>query len=167
MIDRKEWIVKRKQIPMRAEKNEAIAQRILPFLHQAQCAALYYPVRQEADIFSYCTKGRDYALPRVLDDQNMKFYPAENLAPGAFGIPEPQGDQEIVPDVIVVPMLCFCDGYRVGYGKGYYDRYLSSHPQCLRVGIAYDEQEGIFTPQAWDERLDVIVTPTRVLRYKR
>ncbi|UNT94549.1 5-formyltetrahydrofolate cyclo-ligase [Allobaculum sp. Allo2] len=89
------------------------------------------------------------------------------LKPGGFGIPEPVSDEEIVPDVLVIPLLVFCDGYRIGYGGGYYDRYLEKHPECLRIGIAFDEQEGQFEPESWDQRLDWIITPTRTLHYDR
>lgn len=104
--------------------------------------------------------------PRV-DGQNMEFYAGSSFARSAFGVLEPTGDEVVIPDVLVVPMLAFCDGWRIGYGKGYYDRYLSKHPECKRIGIAYDEQEGHFVPQPWDERLDVLITPTRVLFFER
>ncbi len=93
------------------------------------------------------------------------------LERGAFGILEPKGEksgqQEVIPSMIIVPLVAFCDGYRKGYGKGYYDRYLQNHPQSLRVGIAFDQQEASFIHEQWDQRLDVIITETRVLIYPR
>lgn len=110
------------------------------------------------------------AAPKVIDDQTIRFYPIENLHPGPFGLlepgGEPEGQQEVVPDLLVIPMLAFWNGYRKGYGKGYYDRYLQKHPDCFRLGIAYDEQEDFYQPNDWDQPLDVIVTPTRILDYR-
>lgn len=109
--------------------------------------------------------------PKVESKTEICFYPVENLSPGVFGILEPagksKGQQEEIPEVLVIPMLRFFNGYRVGYGKGYYDRYLCRHPECLRIGIAYDEQEEEFEPARWDERLDVLITPTRTLFFER
>lgn len=167
MIDRSEWIEKRKQISSRDLKNEQIARRVLPFLKASSCIGYFYPVRQEADIFSLRDPGWTFVLPRVLDKTKMAFYDSTILKPGGFGIPEPVSDEEIVPDVLVIPLLVFCDGYRIGYGGGYYDRYLEKHPECLRIGIAFDEQEGQFEPESWDQRLDWIITPTRTLHYDR
>ncbi|MBF0579330.1 hypothetical protein IM774_05970 [Erysipelotrichaceae bacterium RD49] len=93
------------------------------------------------------------------------------LEPGGFGLLEPAVktyDLEAgIPKTLVIPLLAFQDGFRLGYGGGYYDRYLAKHPECIRVGIAYDEQEEPFIFNPWDERLDYIVTPTRVLHYPR
>ncbi len=103
--------------------------------------------------------------PQWIED----LYDLFNVEPGEFGLLEPcrlEGKKQLeVPEVLLIPLLAFCDGYRMGYGGGYYDRYLAAHSECLRIGIAYDQQEEIFEPAPWDERLDVIVTPTRTLFY--
>ncbi|MFR7639470.1 MAG: 5-formyltetrahydrofolate cyclo-ligase [Allobaculum sp.] len=166
MIDRSILIENRKQILCRQSKNKAIAAKSLPFFQDAECTGHYYPVRGEADIFTYREEidERTCALPVVLNDTEMKFYFPREMRTGAFSIPEPVSDpaQETIPDVIVVPMLAFCWAYRIGYGKGYYDRYLAAHPESLRLGIAYDEQEIQARPAPWDEPLDVLVTPERL-----
>lgn len=156
---------RRRQIAHRDEKNQLIAARLLPFLIDARLPGFYMPLPEEAD--GMAAAQTPIAAPRVLNLTDMKFYLAHTLAPGSFGVLEPQGEQEVVPDVVIVPMLAFCDGYRIGYGKGYYDRYLASHPACRRIGIAYDEQEACFEPEPWDQRLDVLITPTRTLFYPR
>ncbi len=64
----------------------------------------------------------------------------------------------------VVPLLAFNRTlHRIGYGKGCYDRFFVTHPPCVKVGLAYDEQEFEFVPEPQDVPLDYIVTPTRVL----
>ena len=75
--------------------------------------------------------------------------------------------QDISADITIVPMLAFNNNLkRLGYGGGYYDRYLSSHT-TLSVGLAYDEQfldKDIFN--GYDKSLDLIVTPTKILGEK-
>lgn len=68
------------------------------------------------------------------------------------------------PQVCVVPLLAYNDKlYRLGYGGGYYDKYLSSH-KTLKIGICYDEQFIDFAQEQFDVPMDIIVTPTRILR---
>ncbi len=109
------------------------------------------------------------AAPKVMGAKSMAFFEAVDLKPGSMDILEPAGaeggQKEEIPDILIIPMLAFWNGYRKGYGKGYYDRYLAKHPECFRIGIAYDEQEERFEIQPWDERMDILVTPTRILRF--
>lgn len=169
MIDRKQLIARRKQILCRDEKNQKIGAKILPFFQESRRIGYYSPVRQEADIFSVRDQTKPIALPVVLNETDMEFYTGEHLIPGAFQIPEPDpaSSEKTEPDVIVVPMLAFCGAHRIGYGKGYYDRYLKNHPDALRIGIAFDEQEAEFEPNPWDEPLDMLITPTRLFRFDR
>lgn len=166
-------IRKRAQIPERDRKNRRIAQRLLPFFREADSVGIYVPMGAEADagvdwnqtppVFPGAESVR-IVVPKVTDETTIRFYEPICLHPGCFGVQEPpgekQGQEEKVPDVLVIPMLRFCRGYRTGYGKGYYDRYLAKHPECIRIGIAYDEQEDEFEPADWDERLDFLITPT-------
>lgn len=68
-------------------------------------------------------------------------------------------------DVCFLPLLaCDKNKNRLGYGKGYYDRFLASHP-CLKIGLAYSFQvvEGI-ERKPWDIPLDIIVTDTQIIK---
>lgn len=186
-MNRKELIQKRKQIPDRQEKDFRIACGLLPFFKLANRIALYLPVRGEVDVVQFLQLADEkktqsetlidlqtqreqiWLVPKVESETVMRFYPLDHLEPGAFGILEPAGkaggQKEEVPELLIIPLLAFCDGYRMGYGGGYYDRYLQAHPLSIRIGIAYDEQEADFQPAPWDERLDVMITPTRILYY--
>ncbi len=125
----------------------------------------------ESPVAFYQTERRPASFAPFTPQWIEDLYDLFNVEPGEFGLLEPcprKGKKPLeVPEVLLIPLLAFCEGYRMGYGGGYYDRYLAAHPQCLRIGIAYDQQEEIFEPQPWDERLDVIVTPTRTLFYGR
>lgn len=92
---------------------------------------------------------------------------------GRMSIPEPDAKaRERRPDLILVPLLAFDrNGYRLGYGGGYYDRYLSEHraKRSVRaVGIAYAGQQVDALPHDdFDEKLDAVVTETQVIRFEK
>lgn len=195
-MNRKNWIQKRKQIPNKQERNFQIACGLLPFFKRYPSIGIYLPILEEVDVLDDCGfqlynqpndqhyvyrdskllsksefEAIQWSAPKVESESVMRFYPLDQLERGAFEILEPKGEksgqQEVIPSMIIVPLVAFCDGYRKGYGKGYYDRYLQKHPQSLRVGIAFDQQEASFIHEQWDQRLDVIITETRVLNYPR
>ncbi|MBW2659388.1 MAG: 5-formyltetrahydrofolate cyclo-ligase [Deltaproteobacteria bacterium] len=102
--------------------------------------------------------------------------PESDLVPGYCDIPEPNEElclqQKANPadiDVILLPGSVFDKrGGRFGYGGGYYDRFVSSIPGAVRVGLAFDLQIIEKAPlQPHDEILDFVITETRVLRGKR
>ena len=91
------------------------------------------------------------------------------LAPAPFGLLEPVAGRcpRIPPgkiDLIVVPLLAFDEsGHRLGYGHGFYDRYLKT-AQCTKVGLAYEAQMcGKLPHEAHDVPLDYIVTEKRII----
>lgn len=120
---------------------------------------------------SFSTEARtDLLIERLLSEGKRVYLPrveGERLAPvlygelkkGAFGINEPVGEEykgEI--DVTVVPLLAVNErGYRIGYGKGYYDRFLKGR-KTLKVGYGYDFQIEDFTEDEWDEPLDLYLS---------
>ena len=83
----------------------------------------------------------------------------------SFNLFEPQKGEPIHPDkfdLVLVPLLCVdTNGYRVGYGKGYYDRFLAQcHPDCLKVGLSYFEPvESINDKADYDVPLNLCITP--------
>ncbi|HPY59427.1 MAG TPA: 5-formyltetrahydrofolate cyclo-ligase [Methanospirillum sp.] len=92
------------------------------------------------------------------------------LKPSTFCVPEPVGC-ELPADpshvtCAVIPMLGFDKkGGRIGYGAGYYDRFLSRHPHIRKIGIAYSVQEVPEIPsQEHDIRMDIIVTEITTYR---
>lgn len=113
------------------------------------------------------------ALPRVSGDE-LEFYyynEGDELIKNSFGIYEPNKDMERAErsndSVLVVPMVGFDDsGNRLGYGGGYYDRYIKKYrnEHDIVVGIAFDIQSELpFEVDAFDERMDYIVTQSRVI----
>jgi 5-formyltetrahydrofolate cyclo-ligase len=96
--------------------------------------------------------------------------PGDVLAETMWGIREPLPEAETLdPDIVLGPLLAFdTEGYRLGYGGGFYDRTfarLRALKPIVSIGIAYDEQKVDAVPHAdYDERLDWILTPTGPLR---
>jgi len=98
--------------------------------------------------------------------------PGTPMAPGAYGIPEPQSTGSRIPDIVLVPTLGYTvDGDRIGYGGGYYDRTLAALRQrgheTLALGIAYAcgrLAPDVHVPEPHDMRLDAIITEEGCMR---
>src|SRR5262245_23003203 len=139
----------------------------------------YAAVRGEADPFplmaALANQGHALCLPQTRGESLVfrAWKPGDPLVVGSFNIPEPDDKaRERRPDLVLVPLLGFdVRGHRLGYGAGYYDRYLRdarSKRTIAAVGIAYAGQEIDQIPDTdRDEVLDAIVTETGVRRFKR
>ncbi len=99
---------------------------------------------------------------------NYYYDPIHRLIENRWGIPEPEtGDlcDNLSIDLVFVPLLVFDrNGHRVGYGKGFYDRFLSEcRKDVLKVGLSYESPvESIEDVNENDVRLDCVITPERV-----
>lgn len=70
----------------------------------------------------------------------------------------------LIPDVVLVPCVGFSrEGYRLGYGGGYFDRWLSRHPGVTSIGIAWAVSEASFAVEPHDQALTVVVTERGVV----
>ncbi|MEQ8825864.1 MAG: 5-formyltetrahydrofolate cyclo-ligase [Filomicrobium sp.] len=98
--------------------------------------------------------------------------PGDSVAEKTWGIAEPlDSAPEVEPDILLVPLLAFDgDGYRLGYGGGFYDRTLAklkARKSVIAVGVAYDEQRVDVVPrEGYDEPCDWILTPSGPKRCK-
>ena len=95
----------------------------------------------------------------------------ENLIPGKFGILEPIETMRIAYkniDLVLVPGIAFdLDGHRIGYGFGYYDKFLKKVPKAVKIGLAFDFQVVDIIPrETHDVPVDLIVTDERVVECK-
>ncbi len=92
--------------------------------------------------------------------------PGDEMGKVQWGISEPLPDKPVLePDVVLVPLLAFdAQGFRLGYGGGFYDRTLArlrAIKPVVAVGIAYDELKVDAVPyRSYDERLDWVLTPS-------
>jgi 5-formyltetrahydrofolate cyclo-ligase len=96
--------------------------------------------------------------------------PGDATDSAVWGIAEPKPDKPVLePDVLIVPLLAFDrDGWRLGYGGGFYDRTLRglrARKSIVAVGVGYDGQQIEAVPHFdYDERLDWVLTPSGALR---
>ena len=117
--------------------DRALTERFLqhPFYQEAKVIATYLSFPHEFQtqelIKRMLKDGKKVLIPKTYPKGRMEFvvYNPQQLAKTSFGLLEPQGDLEVVEpsqiDLIHVPGLAFTtEGYRIGYGGGYYDRYL-------------------------------------------
>jgi 5-formyltetrahydrofolate cyclo-ligase len=100
--------------------------------------------------------------------ESVKFTPETKLVPNKWQIFEPI-DKELIEtgklDAVLVPLLCFDErGCRVGYGKGFYDKFLSEcRTDCLKIGLSYFAPVAeISDAQDFDVKLDCCVTPEEI-----
>lgn len=113
-------------------------------------------------------RGHRLVLPQVRGKGTAlvfrRWQPGAPLVAGVFGTREPPDSApEEIPDVLLVPLLAFDrQGYRLGYGGGYYDRTLMklrASRRPLAIGLAFDGQEVAAVPHDdFDQRLDMILT---------
>ncbi|MCY4542475.1 MAG: 5-formyltetrahydrofolate cyclo-ligase [Rhodobacteraceae bacterium] len=145
--------------------------QVLDRLGRDSMVACYLPIHTELSplqVLERCaTAGRPTCLPVVkgprtaLEFQTWK--PGDILAAGAFDTLIPVIGREVVPEVLVVPLLAFDSAcYRLGYGGGFYDRTLQqlrASGKATAIGLAFSEQQVDKLPQGpHDQRLDMVVT---------
>ena len=134
------------------KKDVDIAARFLSLVQYRKADTVLTYVSTEIEVDTRCiisaalANGKRVAVPRcVPGTREMEFYyinGLDDLSPGAFGVLEPLPDScEILTDftqgICIVPGLCFdAMGFRLGYGKGYYDRFLSGF-SGVTVGLCY------------------------------
>ena len=165
-LDKRKECIQRRSLLSKSErllKEKAITNCVLPFLKGK--IGTYIPIRNEVDVYSIFKDEFDLYIPKMLDDTTIAFYSdQEEKINGPFSTIEPIGlREEKNLDVILAPVVGFFDTYRMGYGKGYYDRYLSKS-SALKIGVAFDVQETQFDVKPTDIKLDMIITESRILK---
>lgn len=158
---------------LKRELSNTICKNILDFnlFKSAACVALYFPVRSEVDILPLtAVKGKYFVFPKVVEN-DLFFSHAEypdGFMIGSFGIPEPATGKYLdfgEIDLFFVPGIAFDkSGYRLGYGKGFYDRLISKHAQIITLGICYNDflLKGLQV-EPWDTRVNYMVTDQGVV----
>ncbi len=174
---RREKIAARLALP--AEQHGTLSERILDRLSQLLqprppgTIAFCWPVRAEVDcrtlVADLITAGWQAAMPTVTTlnapMQYRLWNPVAHMTTDPYGIPVPQTEQCVTPDVLLLPLVaCDPNGYRLGYGGGYFDRTLAAnvpHPLAIGVGFEFAIVPSIF-PEPHDIPLDIIVTEAMV-----
>ncbi len=171
--ERERLIAARLAIP--AEDRRRLSERIATGLDQVlgdvagQVVTVYWPFRGEPDLLIWVEQlwQRDAicALPVVVEPQAPMVFRQWRrgmpVTPGVWNIPVPAGGRDVVPDVVIAPLVGFDPAcYRLGHGGGFFDRTLASlarRPRIVGVGYTRLLLQTIY-PQPHDIPMDVIVT---------
>tara|TARA_Y100000591_G_C21632108_1_gene593330 strand:+ start:61 stop:606 length:546 start_codon:yes stop_codon:yes gene_type:complete len=136
----------------------------------------YYPYNYEIDdldILNFLRKKKiNISLPKIRENNQMDFFEWRNKDPlkiNKYGIVEPISTKKIYPDVIFVPLVAYDNNLnRLGYGGGYYDRYLeniANIKNILKIGLGFSYQELKKIPvNDYDKKLDLIITEKKIIQ---
>ncbi len=135
----------------------------------------YYPINYEMNILHLLkdleNQNIKISLPITRKNNEMDFYKwsfEDILVLNNFGIPEPQKNEKVIPDILLIPLVSFDKNlFRIGYGGGFYDRYIekiSKLKKVLNIGIAHSSQKVSKIPfDKYDQKLDMIVTEKYII----
>lgn len=163
------------------DAGQALKQHLIEALAVPPGIALsgYWPLTGEIDVRPalrhYHNEGHRVGLPVVVGKHQPLIFRAWNpdvdLVQGSFRVMTPPPEApEVVPTILLVPLLAFdLEGYRLGYGGGFYDRTLAklrAEAHAVAVGVAYGAQEVPKVPRgAFDQPLDFIVTERAIFKF--
>ncbi len=154
----------------RAALENGLADHVLPRLGDANVIAAYHPLRNEIDpgtILAGLPAGVRIALPWFADPAAPMLWREDPaVAPGPWGMTQPDGRAEMLaPDIVLVPLvLADRRGTRIGHGQGHYDRALAtlrSVRKIMMIGLAWPCQivDSALPADPWDIPMDAISTP--------
>lgn len=174
---------KEKRLNMMPEKKENCDKKIcnkllnLWAVREAETVLCYVSTAIEVDtrvfINTLLSTGKRVAVPRCEGQKSeMNFYyinSFDELENGSFGVLEPKSSPERLvckteKTICIVPAFMFDkEGYRLGYGKGYYDRYLSRY-KGITIGICYDDDiENELFRGKYDRAVDMVLTERQII----
>ena len=134
----------------------------------------YFPINYEIDCLEILKQleksGHKISLPITRKGNKMDFFEWSSKEPlliGKIGIPEPYSKKKVYPDILLVPLVAFNKyKFRLGYGGGYYDRYIQKIKKIkktLTIGVAFSFQEVRKLPiNEHDKKLDYIFTESYI-----
>ena len=139
----------------------------------SQNIACYFPIGSEIDTHSIMLgileQGKNMLLPKITEN-NMEFFVVPNLEKlekGRFDIMEPKDSCKKAENVdcILVPTVGISkSGDRLGYGSGYYDKFLSS-TDAIKISLTYSKQIVKFVPsESHDIKIDLIITEDEIIK---
>jgi 5-formyltetrahydrofolate cyclo-ligase len=161
---------RRRDVPgdARGRLAASVAQRVVELIADPAEVCCYVGVRHELETMGLMEAlweaGHQVSVPFIDGEGVMvakRLDALVDLVDGSWGIPTSRGEL-VAPHVVICPGLAFdASGARLGYGVGYYDRFLANRP-LVTIGICYDEQliEEVPT-EPHDIRMDWVVTPSK------
>ncbi len=156
-------------------KSKLIQQKLIesPVFNQSKYIGLYLAIGSEVqtrEIINYALDlGKTVLLPRIMSN-DLRFYVVDqkdfeknSFDVNRFGIKEPEIDDKPADfiDLLIIPGIVFdMYGFRIGYGYGYYDKYLTNNKFSKSIGLAYDFQliKKTIPILPHDRKIDVLIT---------
>jgi len=148
------------------ESSEIVLDKIINcgILIEYENIGIYYPIGSEINIIKLINKypNKSFYLPITNDEISfIKYNIGDTLYKGLFNTMEPKGDvvdRDLI-DCYIIPCVAISkENKRLGYGKGYYDRYLSGYTG-LKIGICYNDSYMLdFDTDSFDIKLDIVFT---------
>ncbi len=147
----------------------------LPELNTAKAIFCFISTPREVStgelIDKFLALGKTVLVPKILPGEPMRavaFTGWNNLAPGVLGIPAPIESAAYTGrvDLVITPGLGFTlTGTRIGYGRGYYDRWFTGHEHGLRVGVTFECQlEQSLPTEVSDIPMHILITEQKIIR---
>ncbi|MDD4126694.1 MAG: 5-formyltetrahydrofolate cyclo-ligase [Methanomicrobium sp.] len=160
----------------RIVKSEAICRNVLSIIKPGETVMGFASKEIEVDtkpLLKMLLKNNNPLVVPIIvkEDVSLRLSYVRDLAhlvPSTFGVPEPIGNEIPVPDgavdVVILPMLAFDKrGGRLGYGSGYYDRFLEKYPDVTKIAMAFACQEADEVPlEDNDVLMDYVITENGV-----
>ena len=146
---RKKYLLVRNNINKKCKKDQIIYEKVInnSFVKNSDTILIYVSKDSEVDtinLINYFLKFKKVAVPKVNDNIIEFFYinSLDDLEEGCFNVLEPITNKKVTDFnnvLCITPGICFNkEGYRIGYGKGYYDRFFSKH-EIYAIGLCYQE----------------------------
>lgn len=176
-ILRKEILHKRNSMNLAevSDKSKLIQENLIrdPEFIRAKSIGLYLPIGSEVETSCIITQvlnlGMILLLPRIVDHDlryhivDQKDFDKDMFDTNKFGIKEPKLQNSSVDfiDILIIPGIVFDNyGYRIGYGYGYYDRYISNKKFSKCIGLAFDFQfiKSHIPVFSYDQKIDLLIT---------
>ena len=176
---------KRKNLPLEQKKkmDEAICKRFLSLssYRYADTILVYSPIKGEIDtmpiVCDAWAKGKKVAFPRCIDGNRMVYHyvtSEQQLENGMYGIREPSAELPLYTSaqfehaICILPAIVYDERcYRLGYGKGYYDRFLSEF-NGIKAGLIYSDFIVKEIPNGrFDLKSDVVITEKGVISFAK
>lgn len=168
------------------DRSQAVAQQFFSnFRLSKECIHVFLSIVKNNELSTFFIINQllrefpevQLAVPKAdfgtLEMKSYRYDMHTTLKVNKLGIPEPVSGEEVSPecfDIVLIPLLCFDQkGYRVGYGRGFYDRFLAHcKPSAKKIGLSlFPPVDIIDAPTAFDVPLDICIDPEQIHFFTR
>lgn len=158
------------------QKSQIIENKILQseYMERYNVFLVYFNIKSEVKTYSLIEKlislNKKVYIPKIINSEMifLRINSLADLVPGKYNIPEPKIGKKYNSEkaLVIVPGVVFSKKkYRIGYGKGYYDKFISKNRQNFYLGICFENQIiDKFDFDEFDEQLDRVITEENIIK---